>query len=402
MGGCDSHMKQNLCLFAYLAFGLTFSQPVSAALAIPSDGSDGALDIQSVSTIDLSKAVTAAWDADNTAHAGEGVYDPNKWAVVFKYSSVNIRSGVAVDFANHPSHAPVVWLVNGDVTITGSLRLNGNSGTLPSQTPTLSEPGPGGFRGGGGDPRSDSPLRSSGFGPGGALDDHGQYGPGQARAYGNLMILPLIGGSGGSGGTYNGSAGGGAILIAASGTITITGDITANGGNNGSAFYKAGSGGAIRLVADQILGSGALRAVSTVNPGRIFLQGSVVSSTLTVDPIATVVPPEPLSIWPGERNPVVRVLSIGGKAAPADPKAALEVNRLADVTLFDSASATILLETKNFPVNGVVQVFIKPRQGPPTTVQATFVAGNSDLATWRIEQKLPAAYCSIQARAFIP
>src|SRR5687767_14795514 len=137
-----------------------------AALAIPSDGSDGVLDITASTKIDLSQAVTGAWDANNGANAGKGVYDASKWAVVFKYSSVNIRAGATVTFANHPSRAPVVWLVNGDVIIDGVINLNGENGK--NEPGSVAEPGPGGFRGG---IRawSFSPA-SGGFGPGGGKD----------------------------------------------------------------------------------------------------------------------------------------------------------------------------------------------------------------------------------------
>src|SRR5438309_1093950 len=92
-----------------------------ASITIPgADGSDGALVITTDTVIDLSKAVTTNWDANNTANAGNGVYDSNMWAVVFKYSSVTIASNATVTFANHASRAPVVWLVNSNVTINGA------------------------------------------------------------------------------------------------------------------------------------------------------------------------------------------------------------------------------------------------------------------------------------------
>ena len=39
--------------------------------------------------VDLSQAVTGAWDANNAANAGKGVYDPSKWAV----TKSNLRVG---------------------------------------------------------------------------------------------------------------------------------------------------------------------------------------------------------------------------------------------------------------------------------------------------------------------
>jgi len=89
--------------------------------------------------------VTGSWDANNSANAGKGIYDAAKWAVVFKYTSVTIDAGATLTFTNHASRAPVVWLVSGNVTIAGNVRLNGASAVA---SPGLAEPGPGGFRGG--------------------------------------------------------------------------------------------------------------------------------------------------------------------------------------------------------------------------------------------------------------
>jgi len=141
----------SLPLALLVLFSLIHSQ---AAIIVPgANGSDGALNITTDTVIDLSQAVTGVWDADNTANAGKGVYDPDKWAVVFKYSSVTVAATKTVTFINHPSRAPVVWLVNGNVTINGTVSLNGANGANnnPSlMVPNLAEGGPGGFRGGSG------------------------------------------------------------------------------------------------------------------------------------------------------------------------------------------------------------------------------------------------------------
>jgi hypothetical protein len=91
------------------------------------------------------------------------VYDSEKWAVVFKYSSVTIQGGATVTFRNHASRAPVVWLVNGDVTIDGTVSLDGQNSLW---APWLAEPGPGGSRGGSGS-YAPGATEAAGFGPGG-------------------------------------------------------------------------------------------------------------------------------------------------------------------------------------------------------------------------------------------
>ena len=132
-----------------------------AQLTIPfANGSDGALNVTSNTVIDLSLAGSGVW-TNTSASPGNGTYDAKQWAVVFKYSSVNIASNASVTFLNHPTHAPVVWLVKTNVTINGELSLDGQPGPSGASS-SLVEPGPGGFRGG-------SALSSgvnAGFGPG--------------------------------------------------------------------------------------------------------------------------------------------------------------------------------------------------------------------------------------------
>jgi len=89
-----------------------------AAIDIPgADGSDGSLHVGANTIIDLSKAPSATWDTasspsgNNGSNAGNGVYDPTQWAVVFKYASVTVEAGATLTFVNHPTRAPVVWLV---------------------------------------------------------------------------------------------------------------------------------------------------------------------------------------------------------------------------------------------------------------------------------------------------
>lgn len=115
-----------------------------AVMNVPSQGWDGSLTSAS-EPINLAAAKTGAWDS-NQGQAGEGIYDPEQWAVVFHYTDVTIPAGETLRFKNHPSGAPVVWLVSGSVTIEGEVFLNGENGTNSSYQPT--EPGPGGFAGG--------------------------------------------------------------------------------------------------------------------------------------------------------------------------------------------------------------------------------------------------------------
>jgi hypothetical protein len=385
-------MKRLRLIKASLALSVAAcSLSVQAKLNVPSEGSDGPLNITSNTVIDLSQAVAGTW-SDTNSPVGLGIYDSNKWAVVFKYSSVNIALNATVTFKNHPTHAPVVWLVNGSVTINGTLNLDGQSQT--TDTVALPEPGPGGFRGGA---RSQGALGiGSGFGPGGGdYQDSGGYA--DYHAYGDPQIVPLIGGSGGSAwSVYNAGAGGGAILIASADTVTLEGTITAFGGFGPNS--SSGSGGAVRIMADQIQGTGRIDAGSPIHTGRIRLEANNVSSQLSLNPPTTVVVPTPLVIWPDASAPVVRVVSVAAQSAPTDPKAAMSVSG-DDLTIGTTNAVVIELQTANFPVNGIVNVYIKPRNAEQAILPASYVSGNSTLATWQLNTVLPVGHTVIQARA---
>lgn len=390
----------------------------TAQLTIPSDGSDGALNITEDTVIDLSQAVTGTWDQNNASNAGHGVYDPDKWVVVFKYSSVNIQGhttgtpetlvGRRVKFKNHPSNAPVVWLVQGNVTINGILDLNGQDGSHPSTSlaniPT--EPGPGGFRGGVNIP-STAVRGGGGYGPAGgqsgyAAESNGRY----ALAYGNPQIIPLIGGSGGAS-MYNpssGPAGGGAILIAAGNNILINGRILCNGGKGDISVNWGGSGGAIKLIADSVSGSGLLEAKHpnrADSVGRIRIEANALDVALQSTPETIAVPPaNPPVLWPAENAPKARILSVDAVAAPEDPRSPLIA--AADLAIQNNSPVNILIETRDFPIEGVVHLHVIPKFSDRTRLTATRVSGDINQAIWRVTTTLPQGFVTLQARATQP
>ncbi len=403
-------MKHHLTALCALAI-LTFA--ARADLAIPGDGSDGALNITEDTVIDLSQAVTGTWNQNNTANAGKGVYDPDKWAIVFKYTSVNIAGhttgapavldGRTLKFKNHPSHAPVVWLVQGNVTIDGILNLNGQNGlmTLPEALIPI-EAGPGGFRGGPGSPQG----HGAGYGPGGSnahwTGPSGQY----AGTYGNPQIIPLIGGSGSGGtneGVASGAGGGGAILIATPGTVSIGGSISAKGGYSPS-NNAAGSGGAVRVIAASVAGAGSIYATGPTGAGsigRIRLETNSLTTSLVTLPETIGVPPanSPI-IWPATNAPKARVVSVDAISAPVDPRSPLIA--AADVAIQNNAPVNILIETRDFPIEGVVQLAVIPKFGNRSWFTATRIGGDINVATWQVTTVLPQGFVTLQARATQP
>lgn len=406
--------------------------PSNAAITVPgADASDGVLNITVDTEIDLSEAVEGDWDLPNGANAGKGVYDPAKWAVVFKYSSVTVAAGKTLTFKNHPSRAPLVWLVSGNVTIAGTVSLNGQNNMNGLE---LAEPGPGGFRGGSGSSNG-GVYASAGFGVGGARVEDSGYGRGGAHgadvppwatAYGNPSLVPLIGGSGGSGvvsgsGGWSGGGGGGALLIAAASTVSIGGEIRANGGN-GNYAAGTGSGGGIRVVCDVLGGAGNIKATPGTadrqgSVGRIRLERFTNSGSLQISPDPSVVPlasGATALLWPPSEAPDVRVVSIGGITAPTDPKASFG-SAGADVALPQTATTQVIVETTNVEQASQVQVRLGRRSLTPaewsagnrgaTVVNATFtqqVTANPLVIRWTATVPVSVGYSAVQVKVVRP
>lgn len=279
IGGIVGSMTRSTCWgVAVLVIGLFGPTAGAQVFDSGSNGSDGALDFSCPTPpcefLFDPVALGLDLDGDN----------------VFHFTTITVPAGVTVRLrAFELNYAPVHWLASGAVDIAGTVDLNGEAGH-PAGTVmnrSLSMPGPGGFPGGVATLDGDSPS-TAGFGPGGGpvpggsgcctcSGNGGGYGTAGTswnggvmnNTYGNVFVLPLIGGSGGSGGTCissrGGGAGGGALLIAGSESITINGEIKANGGEaagsivcSGSFNGGVGSGGAIRLLAPVISGTGTV------------------------------------------------------------------------------------------------------------------------------------------------
>ncbi|MCI0534540.1 MAG: hypothetical protein L0Z50_04870 [Verrucomicrobiales bacterium] len=395
-----------------ISLGLLAASPLVIQAEINIEGTtgeDGDLNPAANVTVDLAAALPAAW-TNAPAEPGFGVYDSNKWAVVFKYGSVTIDENTEVRFKNNATRAPVVWLVSSNVTINGVLNLNGqNAGTR-----TYSEPGPGGFRGGKGD---HPPFEASaGFGPGGGHSGDRQNGASHASTYGQATIWQLIGGSGGGGlistgndvESNSGGGGGGAILIAAKGKIIINGRIMANGGNGLSS--GSGSGGAIRLIAEEIGGNGRIEALGGTDPRVVgnrgdfgFIRLEALSVSLDNDPLPptqVAVLSDPVRLWPSDGSPSVDIIAISGNPVRTDPKAAL-APQIPDVNVPAPGVALVEIETKNLPTNSIVMVFVTPMHGKRSQHIAEHVLGDEALSKWRAQLDAKAGYCALQVRAAV-
>ena len=160
-----------------------------------SDGSDGALALTEAGLILFDpSAFTPPLDPD-----GDGVYH---------FTTITIAEGVTVKLSANPRGVkPVIWLASGDVSIAGTVDLNGERGHASNAPRLPATGGAGGYSGGVG--RSQFAGASRGNGPGGGLVStrsgpsrgssagHAlQGGAGDSvaggKAYGNDFLLPLL------------------------------------------------------------------------------------------------------------------------------------------------------------------------------------------------------------------
>jgi len=376
-------------------------------------GSDGAFEPGDNVVVDLSQAATGQWDL--TPGSGNGVYDPAQWAVIFRFSSINIPNFVTVTFKNHPSGAPVIWLSQGNVTIAGGVNLDGADGGAANMSPIPSEPGPGGFRGGRRD--SNGVSGGAGFGPGGATlqqdngsdASHATAGTRNPGAiYGNPGLFPLIGGSGGAVyTTYGAGAGGGAILIATPGAFSLTGYISAQGGGADN-YSGAGSGGGIRIIADSVSGTGNLRASGGLHGGDAGGNGRIRIETNTNE-LEDIGSP-PASVATAAENPrifrtaddgipSIRAVTLGGETVPDDPRPRQTLPP--DVQIPEEGTQTLAIEAVDVPSNSVVTVRVIPLTGDDTVYQAIYTGDGAepDVTLWSVDVDLLGGFSTIQVYA---
>lgn len=434
---------------------------------------------RTVLALTLSVASSCALAAFNSGSSGvDGAFNPTENQViqlppsgVFNYTSVNIPAAVTITYKKNAANTPVVILASGDVTIAGKIDV---SATLPVDPADISGPGlagPGGYDGGrGGQAGGDAAtwvngmagqnVGRAGGGPGGGAPGNvikpnpiwnvatvsagggaafgtappvpGGYCPTTPGVvYGNLNLLPLIGGSGGGGGAggsvlpgSGGGGGGGAILIAASGTISVNGSILANGGtpplstvNGRGAQGGGGSGGTIRVVATTITGNGTINAAGgsyageLINQsvgtnyfvctaysngsqnggaGRIRLESETLTRTAATIPLYVGGAPSVIFV-PG--LPTLGIVSVGGIPVPAVPTGNGDVALPASVP----NPVSIVFATNGVTVGSVIKLTVQPPRGSAVTVTSAATTGTIDNASASVNVDLPAGNSILQA-----
>jgi hypothetical protein len=354
--------------------------------------------------INLAEASTGTWDGISPV-PGKGIYDPSKWVVVYKFSSINWGGNYGVVLQPHPSGAPAVFLCQGDVTITSNV-------SVPPQV--------GGFPGG--LPSSNGTLGSAGLGPGGgARSSGGQLaGPGSystratgnvgwndgGAVYGNPAILPLVGGSGaGSPAGAEGGHGGGAILIASRTTMSIpSGGIFATGGYRNFVNDAGGSGGAIKLIANTFNSSAGVNLSATGQylggAGRIRIEANTFGPVPNSNPSASIATAGSVAkIFATNLTPKSTITKVSGINTPVDPRG--NFNAIPDVNLTTAGTQSVEVTCENIPVDGSWSVFVRgvPRNGEATTYTATYAAGNLAWSTWTVNVPFTEGNQVLQVRA---
>ncbi len=344
---------------------------------------------------------------------------------IYHYTSVNIPSGVTVTFTPNANNTPVVWLVQGDCVIGGSIEISGGNGGSNSGA----QGGPGGFSGGNG-----GSTPTAGRGPGGAPPSAGipavtyagnasfatlgqrivndVQGNSQAlpgSLYGNQFCLPLVGGSGGGGQNTGGSGGGGAILIASSLKVTVNGQINAKGGSRTNGQYdvsSGGSGGAVRIVAPRITGGGQINSeggsgvggwwsstwvggysINFAGNGRIRFDspglefGGTVTGAFTQGFQPIIIPASGQGVQLG-------IQSIGGVSVAGSPNGVL-ANPDVILPAQQTNPMNVVVNCSNLPMNTTITVTVRPANGADIVVTGTNSSGTPTASTATIPVTMP-------------
>lgn len=371
-----------------------------------------------------------AFDSGSTG--ADGAFNPQSSTEVtlpengiLNYTTVVIPSGVTVTFKKNSANTPVYMLATGDVSIAGIINVSGNNG----DGQTIGKGGPGGFDGGMG--AAPTMCGGAGLGPGGGIPGvykYANYGAGggggsfastgnsgaavsggyntagtAGKVYGNVELIPLVGGSGGSGGCATGSiysggggGGGGVILITSAGMINVTGSIYANGGAGGKVAVGTwasnggggggGSGGAIKLMSPVLAGNGAIEAKAGAgggslnyghysqtggsgSEGRLRIEASTMIRTAGTNPSAYSYTNHLGDVFPAE-TPVLRVVSVGGTVVPSATTGSYFTP---DITLPRNINnpVDIVVEASNIPAGTDVVIEARPEIGAVQSSTAT-------------------------------
>jgi len=298
---------------------------------------------------------------------------------IYNFTTINVATGSTLRLSGAVFTSPLYFLAQGAVTIAGTIDLSGGNGTAPTtsqqRTGGPTTPGAGGYGGGAAAFGADAAL--SGLGPLGGAAYGGCFGDGGDGGFsGNQFLVPLVGGSGGAGYYPSGGAGGGALLVASSVSITVTGTISATGGTDATNTNGgAGAGGGIRLVAPTITGNGAISAAGGYSHyncrganGTVRLEafqntftGSGGGNVYTATPVNLFIPAV-------SSQPSIMVTSIGGVAVSPNPTGSFTVP---DVLVNSSSPLTVAIKASNIPLGTIPTIYFSTENYPDQKIAAS-------------------------------
>jgi hypothetical protein len=355
-----------LCLIGAVADAAPFSSG--------STGADGALLVTSSRTLDLPP---------------DGV---------FHFTTITITNSATLKFNRNALNTPVFLLASGNVYIDGTIDI--------SATGQLG--GPGGFDGGYGVFPGQT-VNGDGQGPGGGSGSTSPFGVfatasgSNTNVYGNTLIVPMIGGSGGAGSAnIRGGGGGGALLIASSTNINFaSGTIRAYGGYC-DGCQNNGSGGAVRLVAPIVTGRGFF-AINNQSVGyngsygrlRIDCEDRFAWRSLQINGAYAGVwtRGHQMFVFPRD-NPRLDIIAAAGTTIPAGTNGSVAIS----LPLGSSTNQIIRVQAQGFTNDVPIRVKITPENAPSATFDGIILQSSGNPPFADVQVTLPVdTVCHVHA-----
>ncbi|MBI5386143.1 MAG: hypothetical protein HZA90_15845 [Verrucomicrobia bacterium] len=315
---------------------------------------------------------------------------------VFHCTTIAVAQGATLRFNRNALNTPVYLLATENVKIDGTIDISAND----------RQGGPGGFDGGHpGSPYVGHEQGGDGYGPGGGTAGGITWGR-FAGIYGNLLLVPLIGGSGSS--PWNGSpwgygwrslGGGGAIMIAASTMITINGAVQARGGTWDCTSYPhlSGSGGAVRLVAPVVGGTGAVDVSSNCarenSNGRIRIDCHDNQAYRSLNLAGVASRGSRMIVFPAV-IPALDIIEVGGQPIAEGTNSAVTI----ELAVGAPTSQTVRVQARNFTNDVPIRVVIMPENGPSGSFDAVILQASGNPPSTNVPVIIPAgSVCQIHA-----
>jgi hypothetical protein len=169
----------------------------------------------------------------------------------------------------------------------------------------------------------------------------------------------------------------------------------------------------VRIVCSDLIGAGRVNATGgagwqTGGLGRIRIERVVNTNTLQIVPDPSVVPlaaNDTALLWPPADAPEVKIVSVGGAVAPADPRASFG-SAGADVALPETTSTQVVIETTNVEQASQVQVRVTPRANVNASVinaaVQSVVSTTPLVVRWTATLPVAVGYSAVQVKVVRP